>query len=159
MVAAITALTTLRRSSSTRRRPSIATGRTSRLVTAYSSDRWLRRGSCGCTQRLAERRGPGGQGRRAPRALSLLNLVLTRPSATHSSGVDIGGSRVATALVAVTRDLRVAAVEVYQGDESVLQRQSGPPPRPRLCGRRLLLTTLGASKVRRCSSCATASAP
>ena len=49
---------------------------------------------------------------------------MTRPSATHSSGVDIGGSRVATALVAVTRDLRVAAVEVYLGDESVLQRQT-----------------------------------
>lgn len=36
-------------------------------------------------------------------------------------GVDIGGSRAASAVVAVTEDLRVAAVEVFQGDDSVLE--------------------------------------
>jgi phage terminase large subunit-like protein len=36
-------------------------------------------------------------------------------------GADIGGSRASTALVAVTPDLRVAHVQVWQGDEAVLQ--------------------------------------
>ncbi|HVE69160.1 MAG TPA: hypothetical protein VNB64_11310, partial [Solirubrobacteraceae bacterium] len=36
-------------------------------------------------------------------------------------GVDVGGSRAASAVVAVTDDLRVAAVEVLQGDDSVLE--------------------------------------
>jgi phage terminase large subunit-like protein len=35
-------------------------------------------------------------------------------------GVDIGGSRAASAVVAVDRDLRVAAVEIFDGRESVL---------------------------------------
>jgi hypothetical protein len=35
--------------------------------------------------------------------------------------VDVGGSRASTALVACTEDLRVAACEVYQGDEAVLR--------------------------------------
>jgi phage terminase large subunit-like protein len=36
-------------------------------------------------------------------------------------GVDIGGARASTAVVAVTRDLRIAAVHVFQGDEAVLR--------------------------------------
>jgi hypothetical protein len=36
------------------------------------------------------------------------------------AGIDIGGSRAASALVAVTEDLRVAHVEVFQGERSVL---------------------------------------
>jgi phage terminase large subunit-like protein len=36
-------------------------------------------------------------------------------------GVDVGGSRASTAIVAVTEDLRVAAVEVFQGDDAVLR--------------------------------------
>jgi phage terminase large subunit-like protein len=36
-------------------------------------------------------------------------------------GVDVGGSRASTAVVAVTADLRVAHVEVYEGDEAVLR--------------------------------------
>lgn len=36
-------------------------------------------------------------------------------------GVDVGGSRASTAVVAVTGDLRVAHVEVFQGDEAVLR--------------------------------------
>jgi hypothetical protein len=35
-------------------------------------------------------------------------------------GVDIGGSRAASAVVAITDDLRIAAVHVLQGDDSVL---------------------------------------
>ncbi|MEJ7568412.1 MAG: terminase TerL endonuclease subunit [Gaiellaceae bacterium] len=35
--------------------------------------------------------------------------------------VDVGGSRASTALVAVTPDLRVAAVQVWQGDDAVLR--------------------------------------
>lgn len=35
-------------------------------------------------------------------------------------GIDIGGSRAASAIVVVIRDLRVAAVHVYEGDEAVL---------------------------------------
>ena len=37
-----------------------------------------------------------------------------------NAGIDIGGSRAASALVAVTEDLRVAHVEVFQGERSVL---------------------------------------
>jgi phage terminase large subunit-like protein len=36
-------------------------------------------------------------------------------------GVDIGGSRAVSAVVAVTSDLRVAAVEVFDGNDSVLR--------------------------------------
>lgn len=36
-------------------------------------------------------------------------------------GVDVGGGRAETAVVAVTDDLRVAAVEVFQGDGAVLE--------------------------------------
>jgi len=36
-------------------------------------------------------------------------------------GVDIGGERAATAVVAVTEDLRVAAVEVFRGNGAVLE--------------------------------------
>lgn len=36
-------------------------------------------------------------------------------------GVDVGGSRASTAIVAVTEDMRVAHVEVYEGDEAVLR--------------------------------------
>jgi phage terminase large subunit-like protein len=36
-------------------------------------------------------------------------------------GVDIGGSRASTAVVAVTRDLRVAEVIVFEGDDAVLK--------------------------------------
>lgn len=36
-------------------------------------------------------------------------------------GVDIGGSRAASAIVAVDEQLRVAAVEIFQGDEAVLE--------------------------------------
>jgi phage terminase large subunit-like protein len=36
-------------------------------------------------------------------------------------GVDIGGSRAASAVVGVTDDLRVAVVEVFEGDDSVLR--------------------------------------
>jgi phage terminase large subunit-like protein len=36
-------------------------------------------------------------------------------------GVDVGGSRASSAIVAVTEDLRVAYVGVWQGDDSVLQ--------------------------------------
>ena len=35
-------------------------------------------------------------------------------------GIDTGGGRAASVIVAVTRDLRVAAVHVYEGDEAVL---------------------------------------
>jgi len=37
------------------------------------------------------------------------------------AGVDIGGSRATTAIVAVTRDLRVVEVTVFEGDDAVLQ--------------------------------------
>lgn len=36
-------------------------------------------------------------------------------------GVDIGGSRAASAVVAITDDLRVTAVEIIQGNASVLE--------------------------------------
>jgi phage terminase large subunit-like protein len=39
---------------------------------------------------------------------------------TVTLGVDVGGSRAASAVVAVTDDLRVAAVEVFEGNDSVL---------------------------------------
>ena len=37
------------------------------------------------------------------------------------AAVDVGGSRASTAVVAVTQDLRVAAVEIMQGDDAVLR--------------------------------------
>ena len=42
------------------------------------------------------------------------------PGETVVLGVDVGGSRAASAVVAVTHDLRVAAVKVFQGHDSVL---------------------------------------
>jgi phage terminase large subunit-like protein len=42
------------------------------------------------------------------------------PGETVTLGVDIGGSRAASAVVAITDDLRIAAVHVLQGDDSVL---------------------------------------
>lgn len=36
-------------------------------------------------------------------------------------GIDVGGSRAASAVIGVTRDLRVAEVHVHQGDEAVLE--------------------------------------
>jgi phage terminase large subunit-like protein len=47
------------------------------------------------------------------------NLTIERGEVVYG-GVDIGGSRAASALVLVTEDLRVA-VEVYEGDEAVLE--------------------------------------
>ena len=52
---------------------------------------------------------------------SCRELYAVEDGETVWCGVDVGGSRAASALVAVTADLRVAEVRTWQGNESVLE--------------------------------------
>jgi hypothetical protein len=92
------------------------------------------------------------RGSREARPVALRRVFV--PSAVWV-GVDVGGSRASTAVVAVTKDLRVADVRVFDGNEAVLHVPDALLELARRFDVREVAYDRGASRARRSASNAT----